>query len=59
MPTQSTPFVLVYAVEAVMPLELQIPLLRIVLQEGLTEDENHKLFLAMLEAFDEKRLRAQ
>jgi len=29
MPTQSTPFALVYGVEVVLPLELQIPSLRI------------------------------
>ena len=58
-PTQSTPFALVYGVEAVLPLELQIPSLRIAIQEGLTEDENHKLHLAELEALDEKRLLAQ
>ena len=58
-PTQSTPFALVYGVEAVLPLELQIPSLRIAIQEGLTEDENHKLRLAELEALDERRLQAQ
>ena len=58
-PTQSTPFALVYGVEAVLPLELQIPSLRIAIQEGLTEDENHKLRIAELEALDEKRLQAQ
>ena len=58
-PTQSTPFALVYGVEAVLPLELQIPSFRIAMQEGLTEDENHKLRLDELEALDEKRLQAQ
>lgn len=57
--TQATPFALVYGVESVLPLELQIPSLRIALQEGLTEDENDKLRLAELEALDEKRLQAQ
>ena len=57
-PTQSTPFALVYGVEAVLPLELQIPSFRIAMQEGLTEDENHKLHLDELEALDEKRLQA-
>jgi len=56
-PTQSIP--LVYGIDAVLPLELQIPSLRIAIQEGLTEDENHKLRLAELEALDEKRLQAQ
>ena len=58
-PTQSTPFALVHGVEAVLPLELQIPSFRIAMREGLTEDENHKLRLDKLEALDEKRLQAQ
>ncbi|XP_074283795.1 uncharacterized protein LOC141608333 [Silene latifolia] len=58
-PTQATPYALVYGVEAVLPLELQIPSLRIAIQEGLTDDENDKLRLAELEALDEKRLEAQ
>jgi len=56
--TQSTPFALLYGVEVVLPLELQILSLCIVIQEGLTEDQNHELCLAELWAFDEKRLRA-
>ncbi|XP_074314031.1 uncharacterized protein LOC141649235 [Silene latifolia] len=58
-PTQATPYALVYGVEAVLPLELQISSLRIAIQEGLTDDENDKLRLAELEALDEKRLEAQ
>jgi len=58
-PTQLTAFALVYGVEAIWPLKLQIPSLRIPIQEGLTEDENHKRRVAELDAFDEKRLRAQ
>ena len=58
-PTQSTHFALVYRVEVVLPLELQIPSLRIAIQEGLTEDENHKFRLAELEALDENILQAQ
>ncbi|XP_074314436.1 uncharacterized protein LOC141649650 [Silene latifolia] len=58
-PTQATPYALVYGVEAVLPLELQIPSLRIAFQEGLTDDENDKLRLAELEALNEKRLEAQ
>ncbi|XP_074299213.1 uncharacterized protein LOC141630266 [Silene latifolia] len=57
-PTQSTPYALVYGVEAVLPLELQIPSLRIDIQEAHTDDENDKLRLAELEALDEKRLEA-
>ncbi|XP_058202690.1 uncharacterized protein LOC131317137 [Rhododendron vialii] len=58
-PTQATPYSLVYGVEAILPLERQIPSLRIALQEGLTDEENAKLRLAELEALDEKRLEAQ
>ncbi|KAL0395427.1 UNVERIFIED_CONTAM: hypothetical protein Slati_4508900 [Sesamum latifolium] len=59
MPTQSTPYALVYGVEAVLPLEQQIPSFRIAIQEGLTEEENARLRLKKLEALDEKRLEAQ
>lgn len=44
--TQSTPYSLVYRVEAVLPLELQIPSLRVAIQEGLTNEKNAKLHLA-------------
>ncbi|KAL2944011.1 Gypsy retrotransposon integrase-like protein 1 [Bienertia sinuspersici] len=57
--TQATPYSLVYGVEAILPLEIQIPSLRMAIQEGLTEEENAKLRLAELEALDEKRLGAQ
>jgi hypothetical protein len=49
----------VYGVEAVLPLERQIPSLRIAIQEGLTNEENGRLRLEELEALDEKRLEAQ
>ncbi|KAL0456552.1 UNVERIFIED_CONTAM: hypothetical protein Slati_0994400 [Sesamum latifolium] len=58
-PTQSTPYALVCGVETVLPLEQQIPSLRIAIQEGLTEEENARLRLEELEALDEKRLEAQ
>ncbi|XP_019155716.1 PREDICTED: uncharacterized protein LOC109152471 [Ipomoea nil] len=58
-PTQSTPYSVVYGVEAVLPLERQIPSLRLAIQEGLTDEDNVKLRLAELEALDEKRLQAQ
>ncbi|KAL0439242.1 UNVERIFIED_CONTAM: hypothetical protein Slati_2407200 [Sesamum latifolium] len=58
-PTQSTPCALVYGVEAVLPLEQQIPSLRIAIQEGLTEEENARLRLEELEALEKKRLEAQ
>ncbi|XP_073121371.1 uncharacterized protein [Henckelia pumila] len=59
MPTQATPYALVYGVEAGVPLEPQIPSLRIAIQEGLTEEENARLRLEELEALDEKILEAQ
>ncbi|XP_070036138.1 uncharacterized protein [Nicotiana tomentosiformis] len=59
MPTQATPYALVYGVEVVLPLERQIPSLRLVIQEGITDEENTRLRLAELEALDEKRLESQ
>ncbi|XP_071926069.1 uncharacterized protein [Coffea arabica] len=59
IPTQATPYALVYGVEAVLPFEQQIPSLRIAIQEGLTEEENVRLRLEELEVLDEKRLEAQ
>ncbi|XP_073137002.1 uncharacterized protein [Henckelia pumila] len=56
MPTQATPYAIVYGVEAVVPLEQQIPSLRIDIQEGLTEEENARLRLEKLKALDEKKL---
>ena len=58
MPTQAMPYSLVYGVEAILPLEHQIPSLWIPIQEGLIEEENAKLRLQELEALDEKRLKA-
>ncbi|XP_070005803.1 uncharacterized protein [Nicotiana sylvestris] len=58
MPTQATPYSLIYGVEAVLPLECQIPSLRLVIQEGITDEENARLRLAELEALDEKKLEA-
>ncbi|KAM1588550.1 hypothetical protein ACFX10_027551 [Malus domestica] len=42
-PTQATPYSLIYSVEVILPLESQIPSLRMTIQEGLTEEENAKL----------------
>ena len=53
------PYSLVYGVEAILPLECQIPSLRIAIQEGLTGEENAKLRMQELEALDEKRLEDQ
>ncbi|KAG9453325.1 hypothetical protein H6P81_006229 [Aristolochia fimbriata] len=58
-PTQSTPYSLVYGAEAVLPLEVQLPSLRIAVREGLTTEECAQLRLAELESLDEQRLEAQ
>jgi len=58
-PTQSTPYALVYGVEDVLPLEIQILSLRIAMQEGFCGEENNQLRLAKLGALDEKLLQAQ
>ncbi|KAL0455704.1 UNVERIFIED_CONTAM: hypothetical protein Slati_0909600 [Sesamum latifolium] len=42
-PSQSTPYVLDYGVEAVLPLEQQISSLRIAIQGGLIEEENARI----------------
>ncbi|KAM1391653.1 hypothetical protein ACFX2I_019346 [Malus domestica] len=57
--TQATPYSLVYGMETVLPLKSQIPLLRMAIEEGLTDEENAKLRLQELEALDERRLEAQ
>ena len=58
-PTEVTPYSLVYGVEVVLPLEREIPSLRMTVQEGLTTEDNVKLHLQESEALDEKRLEAQ
>ena len=56
--TRCTPYSLVYGSEAVLPLEIQLPSLRVATQ--LTNpEENVKIRLAELEALDEKRLAVQ
>ena len=54
MPTQETPCSLVCGVEVVLSIKLQIPSLRIVIHEGLTDEDNDKLCLQELEVLDEK-----
>ena len=39
-PTQETPYLLTFGVEAILPLERQISSLRLAMQEGLTKEEN-------------------
>src|SRR3954462_1324738 len=57
--TKATPFSLVYRFEVVLPLEIQIPSLRIAIASGMTEEEKDKQRLAQLEELNEKRLKAQ
>ncbi|XP_020081405.1 uncharacterized protein LOC109705053 [Ananas comosus] len=58
-PTQATPYSLVFGVEAVLPLEVELPSLRIAVQHELTNEENALLRLDELDALDEVRLTAQ
>ena len=58
-PTQLTPYQLIFGTEVVLPLEIQIPSLRVALREEITDEENTTLRLEELESLDEKRLRAQ
>ena len=58
------PFSLVYGCEAVLPLEIQIPSLRVALTTEMTTEEKHRqrlqeLEALELEALDDKRLQAQ
>ncbi|GAA0154398.1 hypothetical protein LIER_12391 [Lithospermum erythrorhizon] len=57
-PTESTPYVLVHGVEAVLPLEVQIPSLRVAVNEEITREEATKLRLQELDSLDEHRLNA-
>ncbi|GAA0150881.1 hypothetical protein LIER_09721 [Lithospermum erythrorhizon] len=56
--TQATPYALVYAVIAVFPLEVQIPSLRVALNEGFTQEEAMQLRLQELDLNDEQSLQA-
>ena len=55
-PTRATPFALTYGAEAVLPLEVEIPSLRVSLK-GLIIDEDYRAMrLQELELLDEKRM---
>jgi ribonuclease HI len=58
-PTQATPYSLAFGVEAVLPLEVELPSLRVAMQNDMTMDECQQLRLDELDAMDEKRLMAQ
>src|SRR3954464_9412084 len=51
--TKATPFSLVYRCEAVLPLRIQIPSLRIALASSMTKEEKHKQRLAQLKKLDD------
>jgi hypothetical protein len=57
-PTQATPYSLVYGSEAVLPLEVQLPSLRVAIHEGISNDEQIKLRFQGLNALEEGRLQA-
>ena len=56
--TGATPFSLVYGMEVVLPIEIQIPSLRIIKDVGLNEDDWIQTRLDQLNLIDEKRLTA-
>jgi len=57
--TKASLFSLVYGCEAVLPLEIQIPSLRVALTTRMAEEKKHRLCLQELEALDDKHLQAQ
>jgi transposase InsO family protein len=57
-PTQATPYSLVYGCEAVLPLEIQLPSLRVALRNGLTQDKHIRLRFQELDSLEEERLHA-
>ena len=56
--TGTTPYVLVYGMEAVMPLEVEIPSLRVLMDSELEETEWAKVRYEQLNLISEKRLAA-
>ena len=54
----TTPLSLVYGMEAVLPIEVQIPYLWIMKDAGLSEDDWIQTWLDQLNLIDEKRLTA-
>jgi Integrase core domain len=58
-PRQATPYSLAFGVEVVLPLEVELPSLRVAMQNDITMDECQQLRMDKLDAMDEKRLIAQ
>ncbi|XP_020705356.1 uncharacterized protein LOC110116201, partial [Dendrobium catenatum] len=57
-PTQCTPYALAFGVEAVLPLEVELPSLRIVVSHNLSHKDNARLRLEELDGLEELRLQA-
>ena len=57
-PTQSTPYSLVFGIEAVLPLEVELPALRVAIHDELTQDEQVRLRFQELDALEERHLKA-
>ncbi|KAH9302830.1 hypothetical protein KI387_014413, partial [Taxus chinensis] len=58
-PTGATPYSLVFGTESIIPLEIELPSLRISLRDYLDKDEDYRVArLAELELLDERRIRA-
>jgi hypothetical protein len=56
--TGATPYSLVYGMEAVVPLEVEIPSLRVLMESGLEETEGAKIRYEQLNMISERRLAA-
>jgi hypothetical protein len=56
--TNATPFQLVYGVEAILPIELEVKSLRIAIEERLGNTESLQHHLMELEKLDETRMQA-
>ena len=56
--TNATPFQLVYGQEAILPIELEIPSLRVAMDERLGDNDSLQFRLSELEKLDEKRAQA-
>ncbi|KAH9324934.1 hypothetical protein KI387_005112, partial [Taxus chinensis] len=57
-PTGATPFSLIYGSKAILPLEVQIPSLRVSLREFVSDEDYRQECLAQLELLDEWHLNA-
>ncbi|KAI0494874.1 hypothetical protein KFK09_025020 [Dendrobium nobile] len=57
-PTQCTPYALAFGVEAVLPLEVELPSLRVAVSHNLSREDNARLRLEELDGLEELRLQA-